>query len=84
MFKSVISTPSTQCLVIDIKDFYLNTHMERYENMRIPLNLIPQAIIDQYNLLSIAHNGHVLVKIRKECTDCHKLDALPTTLLSST
>ena len=64
-FNSVISTPGARCLVIDLKDFYLNNDMERYEYMRIPLNLIPQAIIDQYNLLSIAHNGHVLVEIRK-------------------
>ena len=64
-FNSVISTPGARCLVIDLKDFYLNNDMERYEYMRIPLKLIPQAIIDQYNLLSIAHNGHVLVEIRK-------------------
>jgi hypothetical protein len=27
--------------------------------------LIPQAIIDQYNLLSTAHNGCVIVEITK-------------------
>ena len=65
MLNSVISTPGAKCLVIDLKDFYLNNDMERYKYMRIPLNLLPQEIIDQYNLLSIAHNGHILVEIRK-------------------
>ena len=83
-FNSVISTPGARCLVIDLKDFYLNNDMERYEYMRIPLKLIPQAIIDQYNLLSIAHNGHVLVKSAKDCMDSPKQGASPTTPLSST
>ena len=65
MLNSTIITPGAQFLVLDIKEFHLNNDMEHYKCMRIPLDLIPQVIMDQYNLLSIAHNGHVLVEIRK-------------------
>lgn len=64
-FNSTISTPGARFLVLDIKDFHLNNDTERHKHMQIPLDLIPQAIIDQCNLLSTAHNGHVLIKIHK-------------------
>jgi hypothetical protein len=50
---------------IDIKDFYLNNEMQCYEYMQISLDTIPQAIIDQYDLMSITHKGHVCVEITK-------------------
>jgi hypothetical protein len=31
LFNSVLSTPDTNVMTIDIKDFYLNTPMEQYE-----------------------------------------------------
>jgi hypothetical protein len=65
MFNSAISTPDAHFMVLDIKDFYLNNNMERYEYMHIPLATIPQAIINQYELLSIAHKGHIFAKITK-------------------
>jgi hypothetical protein len=33
--------------------------------MMIPVKLIPQAIIDQYNLTPLIHNGYVYVEINK-------------------
>jgi hypothetical protein len=49
---SVVSTPQAKFIVSDIKDFYLNTKMARYEYMwQFPITLIPQ-IITQYKLLS--------------------------------
>jgi len=51
--------------VVNIKDFYLNTPMERYEYMAIPMADIPQTIIEQYNLQDIAVNGVVYVEICK-------------------
>jgi hypothetical protein len=62
---SVCSTPGAKFATIDIKDFYLNTPMERYEYMRIPVKDIPAVIMEQYNLLPLVHNGFVLVEIRK-------------------
>jgi hypothetical protein len=46
LINSVISTPGARFCVFDIKDFYLNTPMERYEYMRIPIHQIPQAIFE--------------------------------------
>jgi hypothetical protein len=50
---------------MDIKDFYLNTPMERYEYMRIPIDIIPANIFEYYNLEKLVHNGTVTVEIRK-------------------
>ena len=52
-------------MTADIKDFYLNTEMEHYEYMRLPIALLPQEIIDQYHLQDKVHNGYVYVEIRK-------------------
>ena len=50
---------------MDIKDFYLGTPLESYEYAKIPLKNIPDKIIDQYNLLSITCNKHVMIEIFK-------------------
>jgi len=65
LLNSIISTKGAQFLVVDIKNFYLNTPMEWYEYMAIPMADIPQTIIDQYKLNDIAINGMVYVKIWK-------------------
>jgi hypothetical protein len=41
IFNSVVSTPNAKFMGLDIKDFYLNTEMERYEYMRLPIDIIP-------------------------------------------
>jgi hypothetical protein len=65
LFNSVISTPGAKFMTVDIKDFYLNTPMARYEYMRIPVKDIPAIIMQQYNLQPLIHNNTVLVEIRK-------------------
>jgi hypothetical protein len=65
LFNSVISTPCAKFLGLDIKDFYLRTPMKDFEYMHIPLHMLPQAIIDQYNLTPLVHNNYVYVEIRK-------------------
>ena len=49
----------------NLKDFYLETFMNRYEYMCIPVKDIPQDIMDQYNLAPLTHRGHLFVKLRK-------------------
>ena len=39
--------------------------MDRFEYMKMPLSIFPQAIIDQYNLTRHALNGFVYLEIRK-------------------
>jgi hypothetical protein len=64
LFNSVVSTPGAVFVVMDVKNFYLNTPMERPEYMRLPLKLIPPEIIDKYNLRDkVDDKGFVYVRI---------------------
>ena len=65
LWNSVLSTPGSQYMTLDISNFYLGTPMARPEYMRLPLKLIPQAIFYKYNLNDIADNGRVYLKIVK-------------------
>ena len=56
--------PSSQHL-IDIKDFFLNNPMQRYEYARIPIRWIPADIMEKHNLQEKIHNGYVYVEICK-------------------
>jgi hypothetical protein len=49
----------------DVKNFYLNTILDRPEYMKLALSLIPQEIIDQYGLAEKAKNGQVYIQINK-------------------
>jgi hypothetical protein len=65
LLNSVLSTPNAKLMTADLKDFYLNTPLTTYEYMRIPISVIPQDIIDQYQLEPLIHNNAVYVEIRK-------------------
>ena len=59
LLKSTISTPGARFITLEIKNFYYNTPMRRYEYMKISLSILPEEIIAQYNLLQLAFNGWV-------------------------
>ena len=63
LVNSTISTPGAKWLSLDVKNYYLGTPMDNYEYMFLPINLIPQEIIDHYNLHNIVHKGKVYVEI---------------------
>ena len=66
LLNSAISTPGGKFMTIDIKDFYLNTPMPRYEYMRLKLEDLPEDFIEEYNLQDkVTKDGYVYVKIRK-------------------
>ena len=44
---------------------YLETRLDRSEYMRVAIRLIPQAIIDQFNLMPKVLNGYVYMKIMR-------------------
>ena len=50
LWNSVLSTPEAKFITMNVANFYLGTPMERPEYMRLPFNIIPQEIIDEYNL----------------------------------
>jgi hypothetical protein len=65
VINSTISTKGARFLVIDIKKIYFNTSLGRYEYMVINLSSLPQEVIDEYNLLELAHDGRVYIEIQK-------------------
>ena len=81
LFNSVIFTKSAKFLSIDLKDFYLGTPLLTPEYMLVPLSMIPQEIVDKYNILPLIHNNMVLAKItigmyglpQADCIACDKL-----------
>jgi hypothetical protein len=65
LFNSVLSTPGGKFMSADVKDFYLNTDMERFEYMLIQVKYLPEDIMEHYDLWDKVHNGQVMVEIRK-------------------
>jgi hypothetical protein len=65
LINSVLSTPNAKLVTSDLKDFYLGAPMDRYEHMQIPLHMLPDDIMDLYELHDLVHNGCVCVEIRK-------------------
>ena len=65
LWNSVLSTPGARYFTMDVKNFYLGTPMKRPEYMRMPLKLIPDEIVQEYDLLSIVTDGWVYIKIVK-------------------
>ncbi len=52
-------------MALDVGNFYLETPMDRYEYMKMPLSLFPQHTIDQYDLETRAKGGFVYLEIWK-------------------
>jgi hypothetical protein len=66
MLNSLISTRGAKCVMVNIKDFYLNTPMKRYEYMRIKITDIPLEIIEEYKMHEIVtDDGYIYCKIQK-------------------
>ena len=52
-------------MTINIKDFYLNTPMSRYEYMRLKLSELPPDFVEEYNLKDkTTKDGYVYLEIR--------------------
>ena len=64
VINSPISTPEANYLVGDVNNVYLGTTMNRYRYLRLSINIIPQEIIDQYDLLPLVRNGFVYIEIQ--------------------
>jgi hypothetical protein len=65
IINSTISTKGARFLVNDNKKIYLNTPLGRYEYMVVIFSSLPQEVIDEYNLLELAHDGRVYIEIQK-------------------
>jgi hypothetical protein len=66
LLNSIISTAGAKFMMMDIKDFYLNTPMARYEYMRLRIADMPEDVIEHYNLRDKATpDGYVYCEIQK-------------------
>jgi hypothetical protein len=65
LINSVISTLGAKFLVIDIKNFYVNTPLGRFEYVVINLSSLPQETIDKYDLIELSQDGKVYIEIQK-------------------
>jgi hypothetical protein len=83
LFNSTISTPGARFCSADVTNFYLNTPMEREEYVRIPFELIPHEIIDEYNLKELEHKGNVYARVDKGMYGLPQSGILANKLLKS-
>ncbi|KAL7426973.1 hypothetical protein ACHAXH_000515 [Discostella pseudostelligera] len=51
LWNSIISTKDARYLCLEIKNFYLGTPMDRFEYMKMPLDIFPPTTVAQYNLM---------------------------------
>ena len=65
LFNSVISTPGTKFMTIDIKDFYLSTDMPEFEYMWLPRWIFPPEFITNYNIEHLFYKDRIMVEIQK-------------------
>jgi hypothetical protein len=65
LINSVISTQGSKFLVIEIKNFYLNTPLGRFEYMVINLASLTQETIEKYDLHKLAQDRKVYIEIQK-------------------
>ena len=65
LHNSIISMLNSRFMTMDIKQYYYGTHISCYEYMRIPMDLIPDEVIKQYNLHKLAVNGWVYKEMFK-------------------
>ena len=66
VFNSGVSTPGARCLLADINLLYLNNILPDPEFMRIHIRIIPQEIIDTYDLKALVDNqGWIYMRIER-------------------
>ncbi len=64
LVNSILFTPNAKCIMMDIKDFYLQTLMKRPEYTQLKITDRPDEIIEHYNLMElVTQDGYVYCKI---------------------
>ena len=56
--------------------------MDRFEYVRLPLALIPDEIIQEYQLHRLAHNGHIYCEIHRGMYGLPQMGILANNLLT--
>jgi hypothetical protein len=59
LISSTLSTKRVAMMMMNIKNYYLDTTLPRFENMKMPLSRFPKEIVQKYNLNVLAVDGWV-------------------------
>jgi hypothetical protein len=65
LWNSVLSTPGAKYACFDIKSFFLTAPLDRYEYMKMPIDVFPEHTITQYNLREKVKNGFIFLECRR-------------------
>ena len=65
LWNSVVITRSARYKMADIKSFYLETPLDRFKYMRMPIDIIPEEFSTAYNLHEKVKDGYVYMEIQK-------------------
>lgn len=65
LWNSVLSTPDAKYACFDIKSFFLTAPLDRYEYMKMPIDVFPEHTIAQYNLRDKVKGGFVYLECRR-------------------
>ena len=65
VINSIISNPRATYMCGDFGNIYLGTPLDCYEYIRLSIKILPQKIIDAYNLLGLVQNGYVYCEIQQ-------------------
>jgi hypothetical protein len=66
LINSVLSAPGARLGTIDISNFYIQNFLKDYQYARFHMSMIPQEIINEYNLTDIMEtDGWCYVEVRK-------------------
>ena len=69
-------------MTANLENFYLMTRLDRPEYARIQLSVMPQEIIDKYELEKYAHNGRIHFEIMMGMYGLKQFGKLANDLLS--
>ena len=78
---SVMSTEGARYMNNNLKDFYLNTPMERFEYAKLKVEYIPEETMTKHNLWDFVHEGYVYIEIRKGMYGLSQAGCLANNLL---
>jgi hypothetical protein len=65
LINSVLSRRGAKFASFDVKNFYLNTPLDRFEYVRVRLEDIPDEFVAEYELLRFARDGWIYFEIRR-------------------
>jgi hypothetical protein len=60
-----LSTEDAAMMMMDIKNYYLGTPLQRFEYMKMLLSRFPEEIVQKYNINALSVDGWVYIEIRK-------------------